>query len=68
MMEGDRDLRLKGASLALGRDPTPQHSDLVPEHQDLCFVDGVTSHQGHQPAERPDKEQVDETDQHERRA
>ena len=46
----------------------PQDRDLMPEHQDLRILAGVTSRQEHQPAEHPDHEQVDETDEHQRRA
>ena len=49
-------------------DLPPQHCDLMPQHQDLRVLGGVTARQEHQPAEHPDHEQVDKTDQHERRA
>ena len=47
---------------------TPQHRDLVAQHKDLRVLGGITARQEHQPAKHPDHEQVDETDQHERRA
>jgi hypothetical protein len=49
-------------------DLPPHDRNLVPEHQDLRVLGGVTSRQEHQPAEHPDHEQVDETNEHERRA
>ena len=45
---------------------TPQHRHLMPQYQDLRVLGGVASRQQRQPAEYPDHEQVDETDQHER--
>jgi hypothetical protein len=45
-----------------------QHRDLVPEDQDLRVLRGITAHQQHQPAEHPDHEHADETDEHKRRA
>ena len=45
-----------------------QDRDLVPEHQDLRVLSGVIPRQENQPAEHPDHGQVDEADQHERRA
>jgi hypothetical protein len=47
---------------------TPQHRDLMPQDQDLRILSGVTARQEHRPAEHPDHEQIDETDQHGRRA
>jgi hypothetical protein len=47
------------------RDLPAQHSDLVPQHQDLRVFGGVTARQQRQPAEHPDHEQVDEADEHE---
>jgi hypothetical protein len=48
-------------------DLTAQHRDLMPEDQNLGVLSGA-ARQEHQPAEHPDHEQADETDQHERRA
>ena len=42
--------------------------DLMAENQDLRVLRGVAARQQPQPAEHPDHEEVDETDQHERRA
>jgi hypothetical protein len=50
------------------RDLPAQHSDLVPQHQDLRILRGVTARQERQPAEHPGHEQVDEANEHERRA
>ena len=50
------------------RDLVPQHRDLVPEDQDLYVLGGVAARQQGKPAERADYEQVDESDEHERRA
>jgi hypothetical protein len=47
---------------------TPQHRDLMPEDQDLHVLDGVASHQQSQPAEHPDHEEIDQTNEHESRA
>jgi hypothetical protein len=49
-------------------DLTTQHRDLMPQNQDLRVLGGVAASQERQPAGHPDHEQVDETDQHERRA
>jgi hypothetical protein len=49
-------------------DLTPQHRDLMARNQDLRVLSGVAARQQRQPAEHLDHEQVDETDQHERRA
>jgi hypothetical protein len=49
-------------------DLPPQHSDLVPQHEDLRILPSVAARQQHQPAKDPDHEQVDHTDQHDRRA
>ena len=49
-------------------DLTPQDRDPVAQHEDLRFLGGITARQEHQPAKHPDREQVDETDPHERRA
>jgi hypothetical protein len=40
----------------------------VTEDQDLRVLGGVASHKQRQPAEHPDFEQVDQTDEHESRA
>ena len=45
-----------------------QYSHLMAQHEDLPILGGVTARQEHQPAEYPDHEQVDEADEHERRA
>jgi hypothetical protein len=45
-----------------------QDRDLVPEHKNLRVLRGFIPRQEHQPAERPDHEEVDEADEHERRA
>jgi hypothetical protein len=47
---------------------TAQYRHLMPQHQDLCVLGGVAARQKRQPAEHSDHEQVDEADQHERRA
>jgi hypothetical protein len=49
-------------------DLTMQHRDLMPQNQDLRVLGSVAARQEHQPSEQPDHEQVDKTDQHERRA
>ena len=49
-------------------DLTPQHRDLVPEDQDFRVLGGMAARQERQPAEHPDHEQIDEADEHERRA
>jgi len=49
-------------------DLPPQHRDLMAKGQDLHILDSVaTSHEG-QPAEHADYEQVDQSNEHERRA
>jgi hypothetical protein len=50
------------------RDLPTQDRDLVPQYEDLRILRGVIPRQEHQPARHPDHEQVDETDQHKRRA
>jgi hypothetical protein len=40
----------------------------MPQHQDLRILRGIIPRDEHQPAEHPDHEQVDEADEHERRA
>jgi len=45
-----------------------QDSDLMAQHEDLRVLSGITARQEHQPAKHPHHEQVDETDEHERRA
>jgi hypothetical protein len=50
------------------RNLPPQDRYLMPQHQDLRVLSGVTPRQEHQPAEHADNEQVDEADEHERRA
>jgi hypothetical protein len=48
-------------------DLATQHRNLMPEHQDLSVLRGITARQQHKPAEHPDYEQVHKTEQHERR-
>jgi hypothetical protein len=50
------------------RDLPPQDRDLVPRHENLRVLGYVTARQQRQPAEHPDHEQVDEANEHERRA
>jgi hypothetical protein len=50
------------------RDLPPQDRDLVPQHEDLRILRGIAPHQQRQPAEYPDHEQVDQSDERERRA
>jgi hypothetical protein len=45
-----------------------QDRDLMPQHEDLCILGSVIPCQEHQPAEHPDHEEIDEADEHERRA
>lgn len=45
-----------------------QDRDLVPEHEIFRVLRGVISGQEHQPAKNPDHEEVNETDEHDRRA
>lgn len=45
-----------------------QDGDLIPEHQDLGVLGGVASGEEREPAEQLDHEQVDEADEHDRRA
>jgi len=40
----------------------------MPQHEDLRVLDGVAARQEHQPAERTDQGQVNETNKHECRA
>jgi hypothetical protein len=47
------------------RDLPPQDRDLVPKHEDLRVLGGIAARQ---PAEHLDHEQVDEANEHERRA
>ena len=47
-------------------DLPPHDRDLMPEDEDLRVLGGVTARQQREPAEHPDHEQVDKTDQHER--
>ena len=44
-----------------------QGRDLVPQHEDLGVLGCVAARQEHQPAEYPDREQVDEAKEHKRR-
>jgi hypothetical protein len=48
-------------------DLPPQDRNLMPEHQHLRILGGVTARQQHQPAEHPDHEQVQEAHDHKRR-
>jgi hypothetical protein len=59
----------RSAQSGLGRATYPAlHRDLVPEDQDLRVLSGVTPCQSTSQPNTPDHEQIDETDQHERRA
>ena len=49
-------------------DLTTQDRDLMPEDQDLHVLGGIAPRQERQPVEQSDHEQVDEADEHERRA
>ena len=49
-------------------DLAAEDGDLMTEHQDLCVLCAIASREEHQPAEEPDHDQVDEADEHERRA
>jgi hypothetical protein len=40
----------------------------MPQYENLRVLRGITARQQRQPAEHPDHEKVDETDQHERRS
>jgi hypothetical protein len=40
----------------------------MPKDKDLRVLDSVTARQQREPAEHPDHEEVDEADEHERRA
>ncbi len=46
----------------------PQHRDFVTEDQDLHVLGCVAARQEGQPAKHADCEQVDESDEHDRRA
>ena len=46
---------------------TPEHPDLVPQHQDLRVLRYVAPRQDRQPAEQPDHKQIHEAKEHERR-
>jgi hypothetical protein len=45
-----------------------QDGDLMTEHQDLRVFGGIASREQRQPAEESNHEQVDEANEHERRA
>ena len=45
-----------------------QDRDLMPRHEDLHVLDGITARQQRQPTKHPDHEEIDEADEHERRA
>jgi hypothetical protein len=45
-----------------------QYGDLDPEDEDLRVLDSVAAHQKRDPAEHTDHEDVDEADEHDRRA
>jgi hypothetical protein len=49
-------------------DLPPQHRDLVAKNQNLRVLGRVAVHHEGKPAEQADYEQVDESDEHERRA
>ena len=55
-------VRLRAGDLAA------QDRDLMPEHQDLRILNGIAPRQERQPAERPNHQQVDKANEHERRA
>ena len=46
-------------------DLTAQHSDLVPQYQDLDLFGGVAAGEQRQPAEQPGHQQVQEAEEHE---
>ena len=48
------------------RNLTAQDADLVPKYQDLRVLRSVAPGQEDQPAEQPDHEQVDKSDEHDR--
>jgi len=50
------------------RDLTPQHRDLMTEHHDLRVLGCLASAEQHQPAEYPDRDQVEQTKSHEPRS
>jgi hypothetical protein len=50
------------------RDLPTQHRDLMPQDEDLRILRDVTACQERQPAEHPDHGQVDEANEHKRRA
>jgi len=45
-----------------------QDCNLMPEHQDLRILRGVIARKEHQAGEHPDHEEIDEADEHKRRA
>lgn len=45
-----------------------QNRDLVAQYEDLRILGGGTARQARQPAEYPDREQLEKADEHERRA
>ena len=46
-------------------DLTAQDRNLVPQYQDLRVLRGLASREERQPAEQPDREQIDEANEHE---
>ncbi len=49
-------------------DLTPEHRDLMTEHHDLRVLGRLASAEQHQPAEYPDRDQVEQTKSHEPRS
>jgi hypothetical protein len=48
-------------------DLTAKDRDLVPQHQDLHLLGGAAAREQRQPAEHPDREQIEDANEHERR-
>jgi hypothetical protein len=46
----------------------PQDGDLMAQHEDLRILRGVAPRQQRQPAKHSDHKEIDEADEHERRA
>ena len=60
---------LRSAQSGLGAHDLSTHDrDLMARDQDLRILGGVTARQQHPPAKHPDHEEVDEAEEHERRA
>jgi hypothetical protein len=56
------------AQSSLGARPAVAARDLMPQNEDLRVLSSVAASRQRQPAEHPDHEQVDQTDEHDRRA